>query len=241
MCLICLYCIEQKITAFPAFMTLAKESLEQDISDGNITYKARLCARGFQQEYGLSYNDTYAPMSRLTSIRTLMFLCAQYGFEAHQMDVTSAYLNADLDHVIYMEKPAGFDQDKTKVWQLQKSLYGLKQSAKLWNDTIHQYFTKCGFRRSNADLCLYQKTVKDSGIIFVIIWVDDIVCVSNNVQLINDFKSKIAKEYDMKDLGPLKFFLGIEFLQEKGHVQMSQSKYCKSILERFDMLNSHPV
>ena len=68
--------------------------------DGNTIFKARLCARGFQQQWGLSYNDTYAPMSRLASIRILMFMCAQYGFVAHQIDVTAAYLNTDLDHVI---------------------------------------------------------------------------------------------------------------------------------------------
>ena len=113
--------------------------------DGSVTYKARLCARGFDQEWGVSYNDTYAPMSRMTSIRTLMFMCAQYGFMAHQLDVTAAYLNAPLDHEIYMEQPPGYDSDKSKVWKLQKSLYGLKQSARLWNETIHSFFVRCGF------------------------------------------------------------------------------------------------
>ena len=208
--------------------------------DGSITYKARLCARGFDQEWGVSYNDTYAPMSRMTSIRTLMFLCAQYGFIAHQMDVTAAYLNAPLDHEIYMEQPPGYDDDKSKVWRLNKSLYGLKQSARLWNETIHSFFIKCGFQRSNADLCLYRKAVKNSGIIFVVIWVDDIVIVSNHIQLINEFKQQISTEYKVKDLGPLKFFLGIEFSQEKGLIQMSQSKYSKHILERFGMMDCNP-
>ena len=166
-----------------------------------------------------------------------MFLCAQYGFLAHQLDVTAAYLNAPIDHQIYMEQPDGYDRDKSKVWKLHKSLYGLKQSARLWNETIHAFFVKYGFQRSNADLCLYRKFVKHSGIIFVIIWVDDIVVVSNHIHLINEFKHQISNEYKVKDLGELKFFLGIEFSQQKGLVQMSQSKYCKDILERFDMMN----
>ena len=212
--------------------------------DGSIKFKARYVARGCYQKYGESFTDTYAPMSRMTTIRCMMFMCAQYGFVAHQLDVTTAYLNAPLDHTIYIEQPEGYNQDKSKVCRLKKSLYGLKQSAKLWNDTIHAFFVRIGFQRSSADLCLYRKhvkTEKDNGIIFVIIWVDDIVVMSDSLKLVEQFKRQIKNEYRVKDLGKLKIFLGIEFSQKAGHVQMSQSKYCKNILERFGMMDCNPA
>ena len=213
-------------------------SIKTDIN-GNIRYKARWVARGFLQIYGLNYTDTYAPMSRMTSIRALMFFCANFGFLAHQLDVTTAYLNATVDTVIFMEQPKGFSKDKSKVCRLNKSLYGLKQSAKLWNDTIHQFLISCKFRRSNADMCLYLKS-EAGGLIFVLIWVDDIICISSNNLLLDNFKNQISSKFKVKDLGPLTFFLGVEFTISHNSVQMSQSKYCKTVLERFGMMNSNP-
>ena len=202
--------------------------------------KARWVARGFLQKYGESFTDTYAPMSRMPSIRIMMFFCAQFGFLAFQLDVETAYLNAPLDHKVYIEQPAGFTKDKSKVCLLRKSLYGLKQSAKLWNDTIHNFLLKLGFTQTNADLCLYMKQSSE-GIIFLIIWVDDIIILSNNVKMVDSFKEQISKEYKVKDLGKLKYFLGIEFKVTDKSVQMSQSGYCKTILERFGMMDSNPM
>ena len=202
--------------------------------------KARWVARGFLQKYGESFTDTYAPMSRMPSIRIMMFFCAQLGFWAFQLDVETAYLNAPLDHDIYIEQPAGFNNDKSKVCLLRKSLYGLKQSAKLWNDTIHSFLLKIGFTQTNADLCLYMQRSTE-GIMFLIIWVDDIIILSNNVKMVNVFKEQISKEYSVKDLGQLKYFLGIEFSVTERSVQMSQSGYCKTILERFGMMDSKPM
>ena len=213
-------------------------SIKTDIN-GNIRYKARWVARGFLQVYGLNYTDTYAPMSRMTSIRALMFFCANFVFLAHQLDVTTAYLNATVDSVIFMEQPKGFSNDKTKVCRLNKSLYGLKQSAKLWNDTIHQFLISCKFRRSNADMCLYLKS-EAGGLIFVLIWVDDIICISSNNMLLVSFKKQISSKFKVKDLGQLTYFLGVEFTISDNSVQMSQSKYCKTVLERFGMMDSNP-
>ena len=202
--------------------------------------KARWVARGFLQKYGESFTDTFAPMSRMTTIRVLMLFCAYYGFIAHQIDIETAYLNAELDHTIYIEQPQGFCKDKSKVCLLRKSLYGLKQSAKLWNENVHTFLLEIGFIRANADLCLYRKQTKH-GIIFLVIWVDDIVILSNNVNLIKDFKQQISNKYTVKDLGVLSYFLGIEFNVTGESVHMSQSGYCKSILERFGMTDCSPM
>ena len=202
--------------------------------------KARWVAKGFLQKYGETFRDTFAPMSKLTTIRLLMLFCACFGFIAHQIDIETAFLNAELDYPIYMEQPQGFCKDKSKVCLLRKSLYGLKQSAKLWNENVHNFLLEIGFIRCNADLCLYRKETQH-GIVFIIIWVDDIVIVSNSFQLVKEFKIQISKKYTVKDLGVLKHFLGIEFNVTGESVHMSQSAYCKSILERFGMTNCNPI
>ena len=204
--------------------------------NGEIQAKARYCGRGFMQDYGVDYLDTYAPMSRMTSIRCLMQLTAQYNFIGHQIDVTSAYLNAKIDHEIYMEQPDSPDKDPSKVWRLKKSIYGLKQSARLWNVTLHTFLEKLGYKRNSADMCLYRRCDK-RGIIFLLIWVDDIVILSDKRELVDEFVKQMSDEYKIKDLGPLKFFLGIEFEQSENSVKMSQSGYCKTVLERFGMDN----
>ena len=202
--------------------------------------KARWVARGFLQKYGETFTDTFAPMSRMTTIRVLMLLCIFHGFICHQLDIETAFLNADLDHDVYIEQPPGYCKDKSKVCLLRKSLYGLKQSAKLWNENVHNFLENNGFARTHADMCLYRKE-NSQGIIFLIIWVDDIVILSNNIKLIDNFKEQISNKYKVKDLGPLKSFLGIEFNVTSESVHMSQSGYCKTILERFGMTDCNPM
>ena len=206
--------------------------------DDEVLYKARWVAKGFMQCYGDSYTDTFAPMSRMTSLRCMMSLVAQNNYIAHQLDVTTAYLNADIDHDIYMEQPQGFiSGDDNRVCHLLKSLYGLKQSARLWNNTIHDYLTTLGFKRNAADMCLYQR--KDSrGSIFLLIWVDDVVIIAENRELVNDFLASMREKFLIKDLGKLRYFLGIEFHIDDNQVTMSQPKYTRAILERFKMQNS---
>ena len=203
--------------------------------DGTTIAKARWVAKGFMQCYGDSYRDTYAPMSRMSSLRIIMSMVAQYGFIAHQLDVTTAYLNAELDHEIFMEQPHGTASvNDSRVCYLYKSLYGLKQSAKLWNDTIHSHLTTLGFKRNAADMCLYQRT-DSRGTIFLIIWVDDVVIAAENRMLVDQFVKAMKSKFLIKDLGKLRYFLGIEFDIGHNYVTMSQSKYLKFIVERFKM------
>ena len=142
----------------------------------------------------------------------MMSLVAQNNYITHQLDVTTAYLNADIDHDIYMEHPQGFiSGDDNRVCHLLKSLYGLKQSARLWNNTIHDYLTTLGFKRNAADMCLYQR--KDSrGSIFLLIWVDYVVIIADNRELVNDFLTSMRERFLIKDLGKLRYFLGLNFI-----------------------------
>ena len=207
--------------------------------DSTSRHKARWVAKGYAQTYGINYTDTYAPMSRMATIRVLLFIAVQLGLIVHQLEVSTAYLNAEVDHLVYMEAPKYFCKDKSLVCKLNKSLYGLKQSAKMWNDTLNAFMLKLGFNRSQADLCLYIKSGPE-GLTFVIIWVDDIIVIGSTQQLIDTFKSQIKSEFKIKDHGVLKYFLGIDFGVTQTNIKMSQSGYCQTVLDRFGMSESNP-
>ena len=126
--------------------------------DGTVNrHKARLVARGFTQRHGIDYDLTFAPVVKLQSIRALLAIAAALGWEIHQMDVVTAYLNGELEHEIYMAQPEGFvnNENKGLVCLLKKSLYGLKQAGRSWNHKIHEVLVKLGFRRLEADYCVY--------------------------------------------------------------------------------------
>ncbi|BBG96571.1 transposable element gene [Prunus dulcis] len=146
--------------------------------DGSVQKnKARLVAKGYSQKPGIDYNETFAPVARLDTIRTLIALAAQKEWNMYQLDVKSAFLNGVLKEEVYVEQPQGFVQknEEIKVYKLNKALYGLKQAPRAWYDEIDSYFTKAGFKKSPSEATLYIKTDEGSGILIVSLYVDDIV------------------------------------------------------------------
>lgn len=212
-------------------------------SDGSKTYKARFVAKGFSQEKGIDYNETFAPTANLSSLRCLMQIAAQHDLILHQMDVKTAYLNAPIDCEIFMEQPEGFeissDDGKKLVYKLNKSLYGLKQSGRNWNNMLHSYLLENGYEQNPSEHCLYTKQVGGKMII-LLIWVDDILIAASNDMLLNQVKDMLKTKFAMKDLGPLSHFLGIDFEQGDGFVKMSQKRYLTKVLERFQMSDCKP-
>ena len=211
--------------------------------NNNPLFKARYVAKGYAQVHGRDYFDTFAPTAKMTSVRAIMQIAAQYDLVVHQMDVKTAYLNAPIDCKIFLVQPEGYrvgDGNKILVWKLNKSIYGLKQSGKNWNDLIHKFYINNGFIRSAADPCVYFKT--GSGeLIIIIIWVDDIVLAATSIECMNKAKELLKGKFKMKDLGQISNFLGIRFVQkEAGILEMDQSKYLCNILEKFEMGQSKP-
>lgn len=206
--------------------------------NGNKTYKARYVAKGFTQEEGIDYSETFSPTTRMSSIRTLSQIAVQHDLEIHQMDVKAAYLNAPIDCELFVEQPLGFEEkDKDKyVLKLKKSLYGLKQSGRNWNNTLDQHLSKEGFIRSINEPCLYFNRVKN---IFLLIWVDDIMIAAKSSDM-RHIKGLLEDKFHMKDLGQIDYFLGIEFEIGKDTISMSQSNFISTILERFGMTNCKP-
>jgi hypothetical protein len=212
--------------------------------DGTIEkYKARLVAKGYTQKEGEDFFDTYSPVARLTTIRVLLTLAASHGLLVHQMDVKTAFLNGELDEEIYMDQPDGFvvEGQKGKVCKLLKSLYGLKQAPKQWHEKFDQTMTSAGFIANEADKCVYYRFGGGEGVILCL-YVDDILIFGTNLNVIEEVKDFLSKNFDMKDLGVADVILNIKLLKgENGGVTLLQSHYVEKILSRFGYSDCKPV
>jgi Reverse transcriptase (RNA-dependent DNA polymerase) len=152
-----------------------------------------------------------------------------------------AYLLGKLDEEIYMMQPEGFVRTGMKrnmVCRLLKSLYGLKQAARVWNLKIHAFLVKIGFVRSAADPCLYIDVKRG---IYITIWVDDLLVAGKDGRHIAEVKRQFSSEFEMKDLGELQHFLGMRITRHNGSISIDQNGYIRQILERFGMESSKPV
>ncbi|CAL2255037.1 unnamed protein product [Prunus armeniaca] len=157
--------------------------------DGSVQKnKARLVAKGYSQKPGIDFNETFAPVARLDTIRILVALAAQKGWKLFQLDVKSAFLNGVLHEEVYVDQPPGFvvKNREDGVYRLKKALYGLKQATRAWYEEINSYFEKSGFRRSLSEATLYVKSAK-SGILIVSLYVDDIIYTGSSKELLLDF------------------------------------------------------
>ena len=215
-----------------------KPGADQDL------YKARYVAKGFSQTYGVDYFSTFAPTTRLSTIRMVIQIAVQCDYIIHQMDVKSAYLNAPIDCEVYMEQPKGFERvsedGKKYVCRLRKSLYGLKQSASNWRDVIHQFFLENKCSQSEADPCIFLMNTEIGKLIYVI-WVDDIIIASDSEKMMDHGKTILKKRFKMKDMGCISRFLGINFTRNiDGSITMDQKQYLQSILEKCGMEDCNP-
>ena len=179
----------------------------------------------------------------------MLALANAHDLEIHQMDVTTAFLNGSLEHDIYMKQPEGFvdPEHPNHVCKLKRSIYGLKQSARCWNQTLDVFLLKNGYRKSNADSCIYVESVKrENGFIsFVIlaVYVDDIIPVSNDPEMLDSEKQSLNKEFQMVDQGELQFILGMSVKRDRKRKTLfiSQEKYLENTLNRFGMKDCKPV
>ena len=197
--------------------------------------KVRLVAKGFSQVEGIDYTETFSPISKMNSIHLVLSLAASYKWEVHQMDVKSAFMHGDLHEEIYMEQPPSFIQDDSSlVFRLTKSFYGLKQAPHSWYDKMDSFLLATIFSRCHFDNNFYTKRAHGQLIILVL-YVDDCILISNYPKLINHVKSSLKKKLDMIDFGYLHYFLGLQVLQSKEGISLSQSKYACDLLRRFHM------
>lgn len=208
----------------------------------NDKHKARYVAKGFSQVKEFNYSETFSPTVRMNSIRTLIQYSIQNDMIIHTMDFKSAYLNANIDFDIYIEQPEGYvvtDNKDKLYWKLNKSLYGLKQSGRNWNNLLHEFLINSNFKQSLNDNCIYIKD-DDNHKIVLIVFVDDLIISSNNAKSLDEFKSLLCKSFRMKDLGLISNFLGINFEVKDNCIKMNQSNFVDKIVKKFNLENSNP-
>lgn len=235
-----------KLTTCPASVRPLKTKwvfrLKEDETGRQVRHKARLVVKGFLQRPGIDFEDTYAPVAKLSTVRVVLAVAVNEGFDIHQMDVKTAFLHGILKEELYMEVPDGVQAKPGIVCKLGKSLYGLKQAPRCWNERFNSTLLKLGFRRSNRDYCLYVSTEKGDTM-YLLLYVDDLLIVGRNIQTIEKLKRCLADEFEMTDCGPTNFFLGmrVEYNRTRGELKLSQEAAALKILEKYGMTQCNPA
>ena len=151
-------------------------------ANGNVQkHKARMVARGFTQQPGIDFNETFAPVTRMDTVRTVLAIVAQNKWHAHQMDVKSAFLNGYLEEDVYVEHTQGYEVpgQEHKVYTLKKALYGLKQAPRAWYSRIDSYLTENGFHKSESEPSLCTKVNEQVNMLIVFLYVDDLIFIGD--------------------------------------------------------------
>jgi hypothetical protein len=191
-----------------------KESESEDIPQ---KFKARLCGQGYRQQYGIDFNETYAPVAAYNSVRMFVSLCASMDFELDSVDVITAFLLADLKEEIYVKIPDGYpiEQGKSgKVLRLLKSLYGLKQSPRAWNEALDTYLKSMGFIPTSSERCIYIGRWQTTTC-YILVYVDDMLIAAPNRKIMANIKAKIHSKFPITDNGPLSFWLNMHFIRNR--------------------------
>ena len=206
---------------------------DKEDSNGEIIGKARLVARGFQQDGEFDFAEIYTPVAKLPTVRVMLAVANQFGYQVFQMDVKTAFLYGDIKEDVYLHPPEGYKVPEGKVLKLKKSLYGLKKSPHYWNCKFNEVMIENGYKRSKADYCLYVKLSKGKRT-YLLLYVDDIIMFGDEVE---DLRKKLKSRFQMKDLGKVRKYLGLEIEQDvkKGITTISQRSHLEKILKEFKM------
>ncbi|CAL5381095.1 unnamed protein product [Camellia sinensis] len=211
-------------------------------ADGTVERnKARLVAKGFTQIYGIDYTETFAPVAKLNTIRVLLSLAANLDWPLQQLDIKNAFLNGELEEEVYMTLPPGFSKkgEENEVCKLKKSLYGLKQSPKAWFDRFTKVIKGEGYCQGQSDHTMFFKH-KNGKKTILIVYVDDIILTGDDIEEMRKLKTVLATEFEVKDLGQMRYFLGMEVARSKKGISVSQRKYTLDLLTETGMLGCKP-
>ena len=214
-------------------------------ADGHIArYKARWVAKGFTQRKGVDYDDTYASVTKSTSIKLLLGIVAHYDLEAKQYDIITAFLNAKLkEFKIYVEQPHGYEQSSgggTLVCKLLRALYGLKQSPLLWFEELTTFLIERGFLPLKSDPCIFQQ--KNTGVL-IAVYVDDLIMASQQLEAINEAEQLLKDQFKMHSLGDTNFYLGCRIIRDRANkaIYLTQDGFIQQLLEKYHMDNVRAV
>jgi Reverse transcriptase (RNA-dependent DNA polymerase) len=212
-------------------------------SNGTVErYKARLVAKGYIQTYGIDYYETFAPVTKMNTVQILLSVAVNNDWNLHQMDVKNVFLQGTLEEKIYMTIPPEHKREGTSnlVCRLNKFIYGLKQSPRVWYEILSYFLTSCNFKVSSFDSSLFTRH-NTNGTTVILVYVDDIIITDNNSREIDCIKNDLKQKFKIKDLGKLTYFLGIEITHSQKKLFISQRKYVLDLLKETDKLKCKPA
>jgi hypothetical protein len=213
-------------------------------ADGTIErFKARVVAKGFNQRPGQDYFETFASTMRQATVQVVLALAAIEDMELRSVDISYAFTNSDIDVEIYMQQPEGFKQGGKKyVCRLNKSLYGLKQSSRLWGETLGAVLLELGFKKTYSDASLYIYD-RDNIKVIMPVFVDDITLASKSQEALDNFVAELGKHFKLRDLGETSYLLGVEITRDRTKKKwyLSQRQYIVNKLEEYGMADCKPV
>lgn len=208
-------------------------------ADGAILkYKARWVACGYAQQYGIDYGEVYASVVRADTIKVVLAVAAEFGWELQQMDVITAFLYGPIDEEIYVEQPHGYERIPGKVCRLKKSLYGLKQAPRIWYETIKASLIGFGFVPCEYDQALFIHQTKRT---LVLVYTDDFILTGPDSEHARQVKALLSEIYSMKDLGSPTYYLGMEIECGPGYISLCQKGHIIGILKDYQMESCNPV
>ncbi|RVW74635.1 Retrovirus-related Pol polyprotein from transposon TNT 1-94 [Vitis vinifera] len=212
-------------------------------ADGSLErHKARLVAKGYTQTYGVDYQETFAPVAKMNTVGILLSMAAHYNWQLLQYDVKNAFLHGDLDEEIYMNIPPGFEENTgNKLCKLKKALYELKQSPRASFGRFAKVMKESGYKQSQGDHTLFIKHSAIGGVTALLVYVDDIIVTRNDEREKHKVKQRLATEFEIKELGKLMYFLGIEVAYSTQGIFISQQKYVTDLLVETRKIGCKPV
>ena len=207
-------------------------------SNGNIErYKARLVAKGFMQREGVDFNEVFAPVSKHTTLRVLLSLVASLDLELRQLDVTTAFLNGDLEETIYMKQPPGFEEGGPGIsCHLHRSLYGLRQAPRAWHTKLKLELEAMGFVASDADpgLFILRSTF---GTVYQLVYVDDLLLASKSSAAVDNVIKAIQSTFAVRDLGDATYFIGMDITRDRNArtLKLNQRKLTTELVSKYGL------
>ena len=200
-------------------------------SDGSIERcKARLVAQGYAKVYGIDYKETFAPIAKMNNIKVLVALVVQFSWSLQQYDVKNVFLHGDLEEEIYMKDPPEYSNSlNNQVCRLLKALYGLKQSPRAWFGRFSLAMKK-RYSQLYRDHSLFHRHSNIEKITILIVYVDDIIIIGDDSEVRIKLEQELMEEFAVKNLGQLKYFLGIKVSHFSNSISLSQQKYIIDLL-----------
>uniref|UniRef100_A0A8R7UMI0 Reverse transcriptase Ty1/copia-type domain-containing protein n=1 Tax=Triticum urartu TaxID=4572 RepID=A0A8R7UMI0_TRIUA len=210
-------------------------------ADGSLArYKARWVCRGFSQQPGIDYDETFSPVVKPSTIRAVLSIATSSHWPIHQLDVKNAFLHGTLTETVYCQQPQGFEDPSfpDHVCLLKKSLYGLKQAPRAWFSRFATYIQTLGFLPSKSDSSLFTYH-SDNATAYLLLYVDDIILTCSSTTFLNSLIASLRSEFSMTDLGALHHFLGITVTRSSAGLFLSQRQYLSDLIDRASMTDCH--